>query len=363
MAIPIISISGKPYDLGLQHGTQAKAAISNNVQFYLAHWKYFAGVNREQVLQDAKKFIPYIEKFDPELIEELKGLAEGSDRQFEEIIALNARWELNYAYNKWSTPQAFVSGECTAFALTQEATANNHTYIGQNWDYNPYDSLLIMRVKQENKPDIIMNIEAGTIGQKGFNSAGIGIVQNYMQCETDSFQFGLPTLIKERGILNCRSLPECLKILTLWEGPNSANLVIAHRDGEAINAECAPSEVFFLYPDNGILVHTNHFLSPNLKIRDIGKNRVPDSIIRNFRASRLFQEKKGTIGVNTIKNILSDHFGYPQSICRHRIENLNSNEQSETTTSIIIDLTEGEMLYTDGPPCSNIYKSLTMNDY
>jgi isopenicillin-N N-acyltransferase-like protein len=361
--IPVISISGKPYDLGLQHGTQAKAAINKNVQFYLAHWEYFGGVNREQVLQDARNFIPYIEKFDPDLIEELKGLAEGSGQQFEEIIALNARWELNYAYNKWAIPKAFIPGGCTAFALTQEATDNKHIYIGQNWDYNPYDSLLIMRVKQENKPDIIMSIEAGTIGQKGFNSAGIGIVQNYMQCESDSFQLGLPTLIKERGILNCRSLPECLTIITSWEGPNSANLVIAHRDGEAINVECAPADEFFLYPENGILVHTNHFLSPNLQGKDTGKNRVPDSIIRNFRARHLFQEKRGSIGVNTMKSILSDHFGYPRSICRHRIETLNPNEQSETTTSVIIDLTEGEMLYTDGPPCSNIYKSLTMNDY
>lgn len=363
MDIPVISISGKPYDLGLQHGTQAKAAINKNVLFYLAHWEYFSGVSREQVLQDASKFIPYIEEFDPELIEELKGLAEGSGRQFEEIIALNARWELNYAYNKWAIPKAYIPGGCTAFALTQETTDNKHIYIGQNWDYNPYDSLLIMRVKQENKPDIIMSVEAGTIGQKGFNSAGIGIVQNYMQCEADSFQLGLPTLIKERGILNCRSLPECLLILTRWEGPNSANIVIAHRDGEAMNVECTPSDAFFLYPENGIIVHTNHFLSPELKSKDKGKKRGPDSIIRNFRASRLFHENGGSIGVNTMKNVLSDHFGYPRSICRHRIDDLNPNEQAETTTSVIIDLTEGEMLYTDGPPCSNIYKSLTMNDY
>ena len=363
MDIPVITVSGSPYNLGFQHGTKAKEAIKKNVSFYLDHWKYFAGVSRDQVLQDASKFIPYIEMFDTELIEELKGIADGAGRQFEEILALNARWELNYAYNKWAIPKAFIPAECTAFAVIPGATTNKHTYIGQNWDYNPYGLLLIVHVLQEQKPNIVMSIEAGTIGQKGFNSAGIGIVQNYMQCETDSFQLGLPTLIKERAILNSKSLPECLKILTGFEGPNSANLVIAHRDGEAINVECAPSDEFFLYPENNVLVHTNHFLSPNLKVKDTGKNRVPDTILRNSRASRLLQEKSGAIKVDTLKEVLSDHFGYPQSICRHRMESLNPNEQSETCTSVIIDLTEGEMLYTDGPPCCHDYKLITMDDY
>jgi isopenicillin-N N-acyltransferase like protein len=363
MEIPVISISGSPYNLGFQHGKKAKEAIKKNVIFYLDHWKYFAGVSKEQIFQDAKKYIPYIQMFDPELIEELKGLADGAGRQFEEILALNSRWELNYAYNKWANPKASVPAECTAFALTPGATTNKHTLIGQNWDYNPYDSLLIVRVKQEQKPNIIMSIEAGTIGQKGFNSAGIGIVQNYLQCETDSFQLGLPILIKERGILNSNSLPECLKILTDFEGPNSGNLVIAHRDGEAINVECAPSDEFFLYPENNVLVHTNHFLSPNLKVKDTGKNRVPDSILRNFRASRILRGKSGAIEVDTLKGVLSDHFGYPHSICRHRIESLNPNEQSETNTSIIIDLTAGEMLYTEGPPCCHDYNLITMDNY
>ena len=74
--VPVISISGSPHELGRQHGSQAKAAVQENVHFYLDLWKYFSGVERDQVLRDAQKFIPYIEKLDPELLEELKGVAE-----------------------------------------------------------------------------------------------------------------------------------------------------------------------------------------------------------------------------------------------------------------------------------------------
>jgi hypothetical protein len=46
-----------------------------------------------------------------------------------------------------------------------------------------------------------------------------------------------------------------------------------------------------------------------------------------------------------------DHFGYPNSICRRRDEHFHSKEQWETLTSMVIDLTVGEMLYTNGSPC------------
>ena len=363
MNIPVISLEGSPYNIGLKHGSQAKEAITKNVQFYINHWGYFCGVTKAQILEDASKFIPVIAQFDPQIIEELNGIAKGAGLQIEEIIMINARWELNYAYNKWATPKQLPPEGCTAFAVTSEVTSDQHTLVGQNWDYNPHDSLLIVHIKQEDKPTIVMSIEAGAVGQKGLNSAGIGIVQNYLQCENDSFRIGLPTLVKERGILNCTSFSDCLKVLTNFEGPNSANLLLAHLDGEAINVECAPTDEFFIYPDNGILVHSNHFISNLLKVKDTGKTRVPDSIMRYHRASRLFQAQRGSLEKDTIEEILSDHFGYPQSICRHRIEDLNANEQSETNTSVIIDLTEGEMFYTEGPPCSNIYKKISINDF
>ena len=57
---------------------------------------------------------------------------------------------------------------------------------------------------------------------------------------------------------------------------------------------------------------------------------------------------------------MSDHFGRPASICRHRDETVHSYEQWETLTSFIIDLTEGKMVYTSGPPCSHAYATIAM---
>ena len=85
----------------------------------------------------------------------------------------------------------------------------------------------------------------------GFNSAGIGVCGNYIACENDRFQPGVPIFIKIRSLLNSINLPDCMKILLSFSGPNSGNLIIAHRDGEAMDVECTPDDAFFLYPSNG----------------------------------------------------------------------------------------------------------------
>ena len=361
MKAPVISVSGSPFDLGLQHGSQAKKAIAENVRFYMELWEYLGGMKRDQVLKDVRAFVPYIEQQDPEVLEELKGVAQGSGLTFDEIIALNARTEVTFACVSTAMKQA-AAGACTSFALAPEATVKQHMFVGQNWDWRApaENSCIILQIKQREKPDIIMHAEAGTVGHRGFNSAGIGVCINFIRCEQDSFRPGLPFLIKLRGILNSTNLPDCLRMLMTFEGPNSMNIMLAHRDGEAIDVELTPDDVLFLHPEGGILTHANHFQSPRLRVKDTGKAALPDTVLRGNRASRLFRERKGELGWDSIKEVLKDHFGYPNSICRHRDERFKPIEQWETLSSMIIDLTEGKMIYTEGPPCSNPYRTIAM---
>jgi isopenicillin-N N-acyltransferase like protein len=359
MSLPILTLKGSPFELGYEHGKQAQKAIRRNFEFYLGFWHYWSGAGRERILQEAKKFIPSIEKADPDLMEELKGISRGAAMELEEIVALNSRYELGYAYMRASSAQKASEG-CTAFALLSEATANGHIYVGQNWDYRPglQGSCMILRLTQSNKPSIIMHTEAGIIGHKGFNSAGLGVCFNVIKCAKDVFKPGLPLWLKARGILNSEALPDCIRFLLTFEGPNSVNIVIAHRDGEAIDVECTPDDNFFLSPQNGILTHTNHFQSPNLRCKDTGKSLLPDTVIRNQRAFRLFQNRRGTLDGESIKEVMGDHFGNPNSICRHRDPRLGSNEQWETLTSMIMDLSDGTLFYTDGPPCSHPHEKV-----
>ena len=121
MSLPILTLKGSPFELGYEHGKQAQKAIRSNFEFYLGFWHYWSGAGRERILQEAKKFIPSIEKADPDLMEELKGISRGAAMELEEIVALNSRYELGYAYMRASSAQKASEG-CTAFALLSEAS-------------------------------------------------------------------------------------------------------------------------------------------------------------------------------------------------------------------------------------------------
>jgi isopenicillin-N N-acyltransferase-like protein len=152
-----------------------------------------------------------------------------------------------------------------------------------------------------------------------------------------------------------------MDIIMNSKGTISMNVMIAHRDGEAIDAECTPNDAFFIHPSDGVLTHSNHFLSSRLRGKDVGKALLPDTVIRSERAAKIFRNKKGALNFNATIDVLRDHFSYPNSICRHRDDRLSRFEQWETLSSLVINLSDAEMLFTVGPPCLTEYQRLILN--
>ena len=356
MTVPVLNLKGTPRDIGRQQGEQVPELIKDNLRFYMNLWQHMGGVGRDKILADVEAFIPFIERYDLDLVEEMHGVAEGAGVEFGEIAALNARTELTFSClpNALADPAA---GGCTSFGLLPEVTGNGHLIIGQNWDWRAEarHTSVILKIEQSEKPSIVMHAEAGTIGHRGLNSAGMGVCINYIRSEADVFRPGLPFLIKLRGILNSTRMSTALRMLMTHVGPNSMNMVVGHRDGEIIDVENLPNDLLFVHPHEGILTHANHFESPMLRMRDTGKSTLPDTVFRGRRLRRLLEARRGHLGVDAIRDVLSDHFSYPDSICRHPDEQYPKVDQWQTLTSLIIDLTESTLRYTDGPACTGPY--------
>ena len=64
------------------------------------------------------------------------------------------------------------------------------------------------------------------------------------------------------------------------------------------------------------------------------------------------EAKRGELCVDVMKNILTDHRGYPDSICRHCDTTGPIGEQFETSMSMISIPEEGK-LYATANPCMN----------
>ncbi|MBP1716190.1 MAG: acyl-CoA--6-aminopenicillanic acid acyl-transferase, partial [Deltaproteobacteria bacterium] len=329
--LPLYSLKGSPREIGRQYGASCAEGIHKNIDLYFRVFKHYANLDRSRASRLARSFIPVIGAFDQDLLEEMKGIAEGAGADFDEILSINVRTELMYP------DQLAGKGECTALAALPEATASGDMLLGQNWDWKPQllETTILLRLEQEKKPTVLTMTEAGIVGKIGFNSAGLGACLNILK--SPLAEVGIPIHILMRGILNSERFGDAIgKIVSANRGSTNNTLIadaigkivsanrgsanntlIAHRDGVVIDFEMAPKELDFLYPGNGILVHTNNFVSPRLRPLDQNLSQFPDTLLRYGRAQQMIQQRAGRITVADFKEVLSDHCNHPDSICRH----------------------------------------------
>ncbi len=356
---PVISVQGKPFDCGQQHGSQAREQVRKNVDSYFDLWQQLRGAKRSEVLQQCKGFITAIGEYDADILEELEGIAKGADLSLEEIIALNTRYELTRMQSPTSQAE---SGGCTSMAALPQVTKDGHTIMGQNWDYmaRSYATDIILEVKQETKPNLIAHTEAGTICHDGMNSAGVGVCFNSLASNLDRFEPRTPFLVMLRGILNANSFDQALAAVLGTRATVSGNILIAHRDGEAIDLEVIPEDVDCLYPDSGIITHSNHFLgfTNRSDLKDTAKSSSPSTLFRANRAWQLLELDWGHIDIGSFQRVFKDHFSHPNSICRHVDARRAEPQQAATLASVIIDITEQAFYVAKGPPCQNEYYKL-----
>ena len=355
---PVISVKGTPFECGFQHGSQAKEIILKNINRYFELWGVLWGGKRPEILELCRGFIPVIGKYDADIMEEMEGIARGAGAMLEEIVALNARYELLWA------PGATGSLEtaCTSLCALPSVTENAHTIMGQNWDYKLRlaGSSIVLEMEQKNKPNLIMVAEAGIVGQRGMNSAGIGLCVNALISSQDKFEAKTPFLVVMRGVLNADSFAGAIKAALSTKTSVSGNLLIGHRDGETIDLEVSPIDVGYVPAEDGILTHTNNFLALANRgdLIDVAKTILPDTLFRYSRARRLLAEEKGQITVASFQRVLKDHFSYPDSICRHINAKDPEPNQLYTHFSTIMDLHERVLYVADGPPCQNEYRKI-----
>ncbi|MBI2878022.1 MAG: hypothetical protein HYY20_14190 [Candidatus Tectomicrobia bacterium] len=345
---PRLLLQGSAYEIGCHHGSAFRSLIRDNLETYLTLFSHYAQLGRAEVISRARSFIPLIEGFDGELLEEMRGIAEGSESLLEEIVALNARTEMMF---KDGTPR---HGECTALAVTPEASAAGHTLVGQNWDWMPrvQRNVLLLEIAQRERPRILTFTEAGFVGKIGMNSAGIGLCANLLVGPRTVP--GIPFHLFCRGILKATSLGEAIGQVLGHRSGASGNFLIAHAEGEAIDLETHPEGSDYLYSRSGILTHANHFES-RVTVEDVGRKLFPDTILRYCRSGKLLEQERGRITRESFQRVLRDHFNYPNAICRHADLRLPGPEQVQTNGSIVMDLTESVMYVCHGNPCTGEY--------
>ena len=359
---PSVRVSGGPRERGLQYGAQARERMRASCAAYKEIFAHYAGWDWTTVTVYAKRFIHAIEAFRPRYLEELHGMAEGSGLDFTDILALNVRTEIMYAAlaRKASTSSRMPPPECTAFAALTCAPGDS-VVVGQNWDWRPhgFDTVVVLQAQPSQGPAYVTVVEAGLLAKSGMNAEGIGLVTNSIITDLDAGEPGVPYHVVLRALLDASTVRDALAIINGAARASSANYLIASADGVALDVEAVAGSfdrVRVILPEGDLLVHTNHLLETQGGVQDLASWAMPDSFVRLQRVSTIL--KGGVLSLDTVREMMRDHAGWPWSICAHADGRLHRLDQVATIASVLMDLRARRMWLADGQPCTARYREI-----
>jgi isopenicillin-N N-acyltransferase-like protein len=352
---PFIEVHGSPRERGRMHGSQAAERIKRGIGHYLSQFTAY-GLDRPAIGRHVEAYLPRIQAFDADMVEEMRGIAEGAAVDFEAIVLLNARTELLYeAREVRDAARASESASpdgCTGVVVLPGAAKDGRLIHALNWDWKAEcaETSIVMRVRREDGPDVLTFTEAGALSRAGLNAAGIAITANYIESDRDFEAPGIPLALVRRKVLEAQSYAEAIGVIISTDKLTSNNLILSHRDGVAIDFECAPREAFAVYPSDGLLIHANHWTNPSAlaKYRDAGVRNTPDSLYRDHRVRSLLAPKAGSITPADVVEALRDDFGAPYAVCRAPLANSRGN-LTATVATLMIDSVAGTMELTPLP--------------
>ncbi|OZI15699.1 acyl-CoA--6-aminopenicillanic acid acyltransferase [Bordetella genomosp. 7] len=337
---PFVSISGAPFERGRQYGAAVPERIAHSARYYRGELDKIGTDPAGQAALIAE-FAAQIEAFRPEHGEEMRGIAAGSGVSFDDVVLINARTEV-IAKARLLGRQAAIDpaeGECTAAIVMPERSADGRMIHAHNWDWDPdaRDSTIVLRVQGEDGLSVVTLVEAGGLARHGLNSAGLALTGNYISCDRDYTQSGVPLSSIRRAALEQRHVAVAMQLLAATPKACSSNMIVS-QDGWLMDFECVPDESFTLLPQNGLLTHSNHFISEVAlgKVREAGLRNAVDTYYRAWRVRELLDACGPRISVADVRRALADDWATPYSVCRPPRGTLTGG-RTATVATIIID--------------------------
>lgn len=140
-----------PSQIGRAHGSLLRTQILSQLEIYRDIFQTNCKFDWQQVRSVASEYHETIGRLAPDLLEEIRGIADGvgtPEVDIIDIVALNARSEI--ALGQWDDG-------CTALSWKLE----NKQILAQNWDWRTSvgKNLALAAIHQQGKPTIWMVIE------------------------------------------------------------------------------------------------------------------------------------------------------------------------------------------------------------
>lgn len=343
-----IEVSGSSKDRGIEIGRKLKDSILTNYYNQKEFYKNRENFDYEEWGKLSEKYIPFMEKYTPEVLEELYGMAEGSAIEFNKILALTTAYEKSFGRND----------KCTSFFLTGEASSKGETIIGQTNDENllewRHELDLVIHHKPENENEILIYTHPGVPAYMGMNNHGLGVLWTYI--DNGVRKDGLPTNAIIRHLLNYTSIEEAIDFLKEIPHDIPNHFGLADKKGNLVCLECFPNKVYVRREEN-YFVHTNHNI---YAVDEPEWTESKTTFDRYATIKKLVENNYGKINIEMAKDFLRNHEKEPNSICVHPSYKI---PWSKTMAAMVFDLDRGIMNIALGNPCEVEYREYKFDKY
>ncbi len=367
----LFEFGGDHYEMGFNQGMQFRDAMTG---FFgtLERSEAFA-ISRPPMFPSRAYFsyrarraiselLPDIQTHYPNQKRKIDGMAKGSGLA-EPLFYLAAAQELS------ADGVSYRLGACTALGVAPERFAMNEPVVIKNYDgpveFQPF------YITQRNRPEEgAENISVSIAGMSGchdgMNRHGLVLSCNYAS-GTDLPKVMVPTsILMQETLERCRTTEEAVGFLERSRRGSGALILVADAEGQMASVELSPNFSGVRAPENGVVINTNQYRSPELKPYDIPRNayytnrnvralrglRIHESSELRYERVEMLLSELETVSPRDLVGIFADHGeggrGSENTICRH-------GGYYWTTCSMMFMPASRRMLVTYGNPCNSTY--------
>ncbi len=252
----VLELKGNGYERGLEHGRQLKSEIAKLVRLWKDDLRGQSGQDPDILVKRflaETDFIPAVKKWTPDVLDEVRGIADGSGQPFETMFAFQLVDEI------WVYLDKMAAHHCSGLGVVR--SGGHPAFIAQNIDLEPFRDgfQAVLRIAGDGiRPEQLVFTFAGHVGINGVNEGSVGIVCNTL-LQLSASSDGLPVAFVIRGVLACASGDDALRFVRGVRHASGQNYIIGA--GNSIyDLEASASKVveFKPFPDGRFVYHTNH---------------------------------------------------------------------------------------------------------
>lgn len=331
----MVSISKKP----------GSTAFSPNMK-YLLHTIFTLRSEKKRFKESLKSFEKNINKYFPESLDMIRGIAEGAKCNYEDVLFLNIAVD--------------VMLNCSCWGASGSSTKNTGALIGMNADeekmVQKYEVML--HLNPDNCYAVKGTAMMGSVClNHGMNETGFSMASLLLFLKSDGRNtLNIPLYVMYKALYQCSTLEEAINFFNTLPNIDIGAVFYVAEENSFLKVECSSSDRVYDLVMDGVRGTTNIPSVDCIKVKDVFEGyedkKNMNARHRQKRMDYILNKIDGNIDVESMISIASDHGGDDEtkgkSICQHG--------KIKTVVSFIADPKEKKMYIFEGNPCEKNVK-------